>query len=230
MTVFRKQDLVFAKKCTRTDFLFKKNPLVGLHGIRGAFNDEALHWLANRKLGISEAEYAVLELIESEEVIRNVAEEKVDLGIFALANSGGGGVLSAVEAMGRYNFAVVAMFTMPVNMQLLVRPEITSAEQITQITAHPIAMNMCLNTLEKKFPKLKLNPGTDKLDTALSAQMLARGEIKPNSAVLASRRASEIYGLKILTENVHDDPNNATVFVLIKKNLKTKIDKNPQKR
>lgn len=47
MTVFRKQDLVFAKECSREDFLIKELPLVGLHGIRGAFNDEALHWLDN---------------------------------------------------------------------------------------------------------------------------------------------------------------------------------------
>ncbi len=219
MKVFRKQDLVFAKKCTRADFLFKENPLVGLHGIRGAFNDEALHWFANKTLGIQESEYRIKELIESEEVIRNTAEGETDLGIFALANSGGGGVLSAVEAMGKYNYEVLALFTMPVNMQMLVLPN-KNAEDLEKITAHPIAMNMCLNTLENKFPNLKLNPGTDKLDTALSAKMLAEGEIDENSAVLASRRAAEIYGLKIIAENIHDDPNNATVFVLIKKGLK----------
>ena len=220
MKVFRKQDLVFAKKCTREEFLYMENPLVGLHGIRGAFNDEALHWLTNRILGIEENEYRIKELVESEEVIRETANGKTDLGIFALANSGGGGVIAAVEAMGQYNYEVVAMFTMPVNMNLLVRPEIENADQLEKIIAHPIAMNMCLNILEEKFPNLKLEPGTDKLDTALSAKMLSEGEIPQDAGVLAARRAGELYGLKILAENVHDDPNNATVFVLIKKALK----------
>lgn len=209
--------LNFAKKCTPIEFLTTKKPLIGIHGIAGSFNDEALYRLTHLELEIPETDYTVKELIESKKVLEAVDAGLVDRGIFALANSGGGGVLAAVEAMGRHNYDVLALFTMPVNMNMLVHPSITSISQITEFTGHPIALNMCRKTLTKNYPTIPIKPFTDEMDTALSAKLLAEDKISPTSAIFASNRAAQIYGLHILAPNTHDDPNNATVFVLIKK-------------
>lgn len=212
-----KSNLYFQKKCQKMELLINKKPLIGIHGIIGCFTDEALYRLTTEELGIKPEQFAIKELVHAENVIKAVVNGKVDIGIFAVANSGSGAYLASIEAMAKNNFNVIAAFTMPINMCILSHPKITSIKQIKQFRGHPVAIAQCRRTLKKKWSRIPINPDTDEMDTALSAKMLKEGKIKKEAAVFASKRAAEIYGLNILVEGAHDDPLNATSFVLIKK-------------
>lgn len=209
-------DLYFQKKCRRQEFLTKGKTSVGIHGMIGSFTDEALFRFA-QELKIKTDQYQVKELVHAENVIKAVVEGKVDRGIFAVANSGSGAYLASIDAMAKYNFMVVAVFTMPINMCILSHPQISSMKEVRVFRGHSVAIAQCRRTLKKSWPNIPVRPDSDKMDTALSAKMLKEGKISKNTAVFASKRAAEIYGLNILVEGAHDDPLNSTSFVVIKK-------------
>lgn len=209
-------DLYFQKKCRKQEFLTKGGTSVGIHGMIGSFTDEALYRLA-QELGIKPQQYRVKELIHAENVIQAVVKGKVDRGICAVANSGSGAYLASIEAMAKYNFNIVAVFTMSINMCILSHPQITSMKEVQVFRGHPVAIAQCRRTLKKFWPKIPVHPDTDEMDTALSAKLLKEGKISKNSAVFASKQAAKIYGLNILVEGAHDDPLNSTSFVVIKK-------------
>lgn len=211
-----KDYLYFQKKCLMEDLLAGAKTTIGIHGIIGSFTDEALYRLA-RELGIKPEQYLVKELVHAENVIRAVVDGKIDRGIFAVANSGSGAYLASIEAMAKYSFRVVAVFTMRINMYILSHTQITSMKEVKEFRGHPVAIAQCRRTLKKYWSHIPISPDTDEMDTALSAKMLKDGKISQKAAVFASKRAAEIYGLNILVEGAHDDPLNSTSFVVIKK-------------
>lgn len=208
--------LYFQKKCRMEELLIGEKTIIGIHGIIGSFTDEALHRLTE-ELGIKPEQYLVKELIHAENVIMSVIDGKVDRGIFAVANSGSGAYLASIEAMAKYNFKVLAVFTMPINMCILSHPKITSMKEVKDFRGHPVAIAQCRRKLKKYWPQIPVHPDSDEMDTALSAKMLKEGQISKHAAVFASKRAADIYGLNILVEGAHDDPLNSTSFVVIKK-------------
>jgi len=208
--------LYFQKKCRMEEFIASKKTTVGIHGIIGSFTDEALDRFI-RKLHLKLTQYEIKELIHAKNVIRSVINSKVDRGILAVANSGSGSYLASIEAMAKYNFKVIALFTMPINMCILSHPTINSMAQVKEFRGHPVAIAQCRRTLKKRWSHIPVHPDTDELDTALSAKMLKEGTIPATACVFASKRAAKIYGLNILVEGAHDDLLNATSFVVIKK-------------
>src|SRR3990167_4210649 len=109
--------LYFQKHCSLNEITIKKNPfIVGIHGIIGSFNDQAWSTFAHEELKISDTQYDIKELVTSHNVLEAVSNGTVDVGIFAFANSGSGGYLASVEAMGEFHYKLIALFTMPISM------------------------------------------------------------------------------------------------------------------
>ncbi|MDA1317353.1 MAG: hypothetical protein O3B87_05035 [bacterium] len=209
--------LYFQKHCSLDELTTKKTRfIVGIHGIIGSFTDQAWNTFVNEELEIPETQFEVKELIQSHTVLESVNNGSVDVGIFAFANSGSGGYLASVEAMGKFNYKLVALFTMPISMCMLVHPDITKIEEIELFFGHPVAVSQCRKTLAERWPQIPIEMATDEMDTALSAKLLAEGKIPKTYAIFASKRAAERYELKVLYEGIHHDPNNATAFAVIK--------------
>lgn len=190
---------------------------VGIHGISGAFTDEAWHRCATELLGCDESRYEITELVHAKNVLLAVERGEVDRGIFAFANSGSGGYIASVAAMGECRYELLMSFTMPINMCILAHSSVQSIHDIQAFYGHPIALSQCRITLAQRWPDIPTEACTDEMDTALSAKLLAQGDIPPSKAVFASKRAAALYGLTVLAEGVHHDPNNATAFAVIKR-------------
>ncbi len=211
-------DLYVQKLATAEEILPpERRSRIGIHGIRGAFTDLAWHRCATELLNVPEDRYAVVELVHAANVLRAVAAGEVDRGIFAFANSGSGGYVESIEAMGREQFDVLGLFTMPIDMCILAHPSMSDVHQLEAFYGHPIALSQCRLTLAQRWPDIPVEPATDEMDTALSAKLLAAGEIPPAKGVFASRRAAQIYGLRIVAESVHHDPRNATAFAVVRR-------------
>lgn len=212
-----KNNLQFQKKCKLSQ-ISNKNPfIVGIHGTNGSFTDQAWSTFAIQELGISPDRYIVKELVQVQNVLKYTSLKKIDVGIFAFSNSGSGGYVASVEAMGKFKFKTLAVFSMPINMCILAHPSVKSMKDIKTFYGHPVAVAQCLKTLSKEWPNIKVKPATDKMDTALSAKLLSTGKLPKSYAVFASERAAKIYGLKILKNGAQHDPNNRTSFAIIKK-------------
>lgn len=179
---------------------------IGISGAKGSFSEEAARIYANNK-GLVEPQIEYL--ISVEKVLSLLQEGKIDLGIFPIENSNGGIVIEAVYAMAAHIFTIEGMFEIDVHHNLLVGKG-TNPEEITKITSHDQALKQCRMYLKRKWPGVDIEAYAD---TAKAAEDLANGTLPNSTAVIASKRAAEIYNLDILEESIQDLKFNYTSFI-----------------
>jgi prephenate dehydratase len=83
-------------------------------------------------------------------------------------------------------------------------------DEIEAVESHPVALAQC-RSFFAEHPQILMIESDDTAGSV--AQIIAGGDSR--RAAIASRRAAEIYGGVILRENVEDDPENYTRFVLL---------------
>ncbi len=176
-------------------------------GARGSFSEEAARkYIEDEGISDTQIEY----LISADRVLGGLEAGEIDVGIFPIENSNGGIVIEAVHAMARYRFTVEKIFEIEVQQNLLVRRGI-SREDITTITSHDQALKQCRMYLKRAWSGMDL---VEYADTAKAAEDLANGTLPETTAVIASKVASEIYGLEILEKSIQDLKFNYTSFVV----------------
>ena len=132
----------------------------------------------------------------------------VDLGMIPIENSVAGRVADIHHLMPTSRLHIIAEWFLPIRNQLMA-PNGATLKTIKTVQSHVMALGQCRNVIRE----LKLKPVVA-ADTAGSAREVA--EAKDTSrAAIASRLAAEIYGLNILKENVEDEANSTTRFVVL---------------
>lgn len=183
---------------------------IGVMGARGSFSEQAGE-LYIKKENHRDAE--ILPLISAENVLMALNKGEIDRAIFPIENSNGGIVLEAVYAMAKHTFEIETMFELDVHHMLLVKPHVT-ASHIETVASHDQALKQCRMYLKRTWPECDIMPYAD---TAKAAEDLAAGILPDTTAVIAPKRAAELYGLQILEESIQDLKFNYTVFVVAKK-------------
>ena len=110
-------------------------------------------------------------------------------------------------AMGK-PLVITAETTLPVSFALMSLPA-TEKTNIKSIATHPHAESQCRTFIAKNFPHAEV---IETASTAAAAQGLAAGKY---DAAIASPAAAKNYGLKIIAENIGDNENAITRFVLV---------------
>lgn len=183
---------------------------IGVMGGIGSFSEEAANSYCEReKLENFEFDY----LINAENVLSALCDEKIDFGVLGIANSISGVVLTSVEAMGKFSFEVVDMFEIDICQNLLVKPG-TKIDDIKKVVSQLPALGQCGKYLKEKLPKAELQ---DYEDTAKAARDLAEGILPETSAAIANISCAELFNLEVLQKSIQDDKNNRTTFVVVKK-------------
>lgn len=179
---------------------------IGISGAKGSFSEEAARTYAKRS-GIKK--FKLDYLISVENVLAKLEKGGIDLGIFPIENSTGGVVTEAVQGMAKHNFRIKKMFNIDIKQNLLVRKG-TTANAVKMITSHEQALKQCKDYLKKNWKKTKIK---EYEDTAKAAEDLASGKLPATTAVIASKAAADIYGLKVLDAGVQDLKENSTTFI-----------------
>jgi prephenate dehydrogenase len=193
------------------------NPIrIGIHGVEGCFTHESIDRFRETQ-DLIDVNVIYDYLIDGQNVVESLLNGNIDAGVIAVANSGSGVYVSSMEVISKNNFNIVAIYGMEINQCLIANHYIEDLSEIDTVFGHPQAVSQCKHTLKRKYPNLKLEYGLDSDDTALCVQKIANGEISQNKATLASQKAAEIYGCKILDYKMQHDPNNTTTFLLIAK-------------
>jgi prephenate dehydratase len=110
-------------------------------------------------------------------------------------------------AMGK-PLVITAETTLPVSFALMSLPA-TEKANIKSIATHPHAESQCRTFIAKNFPQAEV---IETASTAAAAQGLAAGKY---DAAIASPVAAKNYDLKIIAENIGDNENAITRFVLV---------------
>lgn len=146
------------------------------------------------------------------QVIEFVDENPGVLGVIPLENSIEGSVRESIDFLMMTinpNIKILSQTIMPIRHCLLSKT--TEFYSITGIISHPQALAQCQNFIHDEMPR-NLNL-IEAPSTAEAARSLANYNL--TYAAIGSEKTAEIYNLNILKENINDDKNNQTRFVLI---------------
>ena len=138
-----------------------------------------------------------------------IADGAADILLAPVENTLAGSVVRVYDLLLESDLTMVAETILHIEHQLIGCPGATLAD-LRSVSSHPVALAQC----EKFFlahSNLKRVPTED---TAGSVrEVISRGD--KSFAGIAARRAASIYGGTILAENIHDNPENFTRFVLL---------------
>ena len=170
---------------------------------------------ANSDLACREAypDYEPVPCPTFEDCFSALSSGEVDLGMIPIENSVAGRVADIHHLMPTAKLHIIAEWFLPIRNQLMA-PKGATLQSIKTVQSHVMALGQCRNSMRA----LNLKPIVA-ADTAGSAREIAEAN-DPTRAAIASRLAAEIYGLNILKENVEDESNSTTRFVVLSREKK----------
>ncbi|HUT47030.1 MAG TPA: prephenate dehydratase [Sedimentisphaerales bacterium] len=182
-------------------FVLERPLRIAYLGPGGSFS----HTAAMLKFGQS-VEYESLTDITS--IFEEVSKGHCDLGLAPVENTMGGGVIETLDALIDSNVKVCAEVLMAIHHNLLGN---CTLQEIEKIYSKPEVFAQCRNWLSATFKDAQTIPVAS---TARAAQLAAE---EPRAAAIGSSIAAELYGLRIVCENIEDTANNVTRFLIISK-------------
>ncbi|MGA7989154.1 MAG: prephenate dehydrogenase/arogenate dehydrogenase family protein [Candidatus Dormiibacterota bacterium] len=208
----RAQDTVFDQLLPNR--LHTDRLVIGIQGGRGSFNEEAARHLMSRA---PDAPFELVYLHTTERVLRALHDGSVDRGMFAIHNSVGGMVGESVTAMARYRFDIVEEFAIKISHALMTSSAVEFSAVDTVMT-HPQVLAQCRSTLAIKYPHLRQTSGEgDLIDHAKVAELLGSGGLDPTIATMGSSVLAEVYGLRVIEDNLQDLGENFTSFLWVQR-------------
>jgi prephenate dehydratase len=145
-----------------------------------------------------------------EDAFGAIQDSSAELGMIPIENSIAGRVADIHHLMPVSGLHICGEFFLPIHFQLLGLKG-AALGGLTSVHSHVHALGQC----RKIIRRLGLKPVVAG-DTAGSAREIAAAGDRARAS-LATRLASEIYGLDILAEDVEDEAHNTTRFVILSK-------------
>lgn len=178
---------------------------IAVQGIAGSFHEDAA-----RKYFDEEIE--VVECKTFTTVCEYIDTDQVEFAVMAIENSIAGSLLKNYQLIRDYHLRIIGEIYVHIQMNLLVN-EGVKPKDITHIHSHPIALQQCMEYIEKYYPNAQLH---EKLDTAASAKLVANEKIM-NAAAIGNLRSADLYNLKILETGIETNKKNYTRFLILSK-------------
>ncbi len=147
-----------------------------------------------------------------EEIFDLVESGKVSLGIVPIENKIHGSVRETLDSLFSKKVQIIDELKIPIHHTLISLSH-GKRNDINVIASHSQAINQCRAYLKKHFPKAEFQEFPS---TAQALEKLIASN-NPTIAVIASAEAANQPNLKILAENIEDNKENQTTFVIIKK-------------
>ncbi len=161
------------------------------------------HLAATGKFGAS-VEYQSVNDIRG--VFEQVGRDHADFGVVPIENSTGGGITDTIDAFLESQVRINAEINRSIHHNLLAN---CKPEEIERVYSKPEVFSQCQHWLSETGLAPKCIPVAS---TSRAAELAAE---ELTAAALGSVLAAELYGLKIIYDNVEDNPNNITRFVVI---------------
>lgn len=147
-----------------------------------------------------------------------VQNNEVDKAVVPLENSIEGTVSMTLDYLYQTpEIRVEAEAVMPIAHHLMIHPNQENGNQIEKIYSHPQALAQSFHFLNQNYPNV---PKQDFASTAAAAKRVSENPDRKIAAV-ANKFAAELYGLKIINDNIHDVEENHTRFIVISKTENT---------
>jgi len=141
------------------------------------------------------------------EVFESVKTGAVPHGVVPIENSIEGSVNQNYDLFLTYDLKVCGEVAVKLAHVLIANPQ-TKFDDIKTIYSHPQALAQCRRYLENN--KWEIIPA---YDTAGSVKIIKENKLA--AAAIASEKAADLYGMKILARDIADNPSNFTRFLVL---------------
>ncbi len=178
---------------------------IAFQGAHGAYSDMACREMFPN--------LTTIPCLTFEDAFRTVQNGDADLGMIAVDNTLAGRVADVHHLLPKSDLHIIGEQFLTVRHALLGTPDST-LETIKAVHTHIHAIGQT----RKAMKELGIVP-TVHVDTAGAAREIGEKGDRTQAAI-ASTLAAEIYGLKILRENIQDEDHNTTRFLVLSRDEK----------
>lgn len=176
---------------------------VAFQGEVGAYSEEAAYQYFGSGARLLPCE-------NLEDVFHSVENDEVQYGLVPVENSLEGSIPRTYDLLLESNLKVAGETELRIIHCLIGLPD-AQIDSIKEVYSHPQALGQCKMFLNKMGWKL-----TPTYDTAGSVKIIRDNRLTDKAAI-ASARAAEIYGMKVLVRGIEDTANNYTRFFILSK-------------
>ncbi|MDH5480662.1 MAG: prephenate dehydratase, partial [Nitrosomonas sp.] len=183
----------------------EKPMVVAYLGPSGTFSEEA----AIKRFGHAISTQACDSI---DDVFHKVVSGAANYGVVPVENSSEGAIGRTMDLLLQTppTITVCGEILLPVHQFLMAQQ--TELSKINKIYSHPQSFAQCHQWLKENLPHI---PSTEYINASSNADAARQATENKNAAAVASKRAAEILGLTICAENIEDDPENTTRFLVI---------------
>ncbi len=181
---------------------------IGFQGIKGSFSHEACLWYMDHNE--EETKYNVKSYETFDKLCLALLNDEISRAVIPFENSSTGAVTDVYDLLLSYEYQIVGEVCLRVNQNLMAK-EGTKLEDIREIYSHPQAFMQSKEFLDKySFKQIPYK------NTAISAEYVSSSD-RSDIGCIASEKAAQLYGLKILHHNINYNKNNYTKFIVLSK-------------
>lgn len=176
--------------------------LAAIQGVKGSYSEEATH----RILG---ADAEIIECVDFESTFRAAVSRKAEFAVVPVRNKIVGEIEATMSLIRHSSLRILDELPLQV-CHVLAGTSGASLNGLKTVRSHVEALKQC-----RRF--LSAHTGLTQMvgaDTASSIRRIVDEGVAENAAI-GSRRAAEMYGAKILAEDIADDLENWTTFYLL---------------
>ncbi len=176
---------------------------VAFQGETGAYSEEAAFQFFGPSIQVKPCE-------SLDNVFKAVEQGEVQFGVVPAENSIEGSISRTYDLLLESSLRAWGEIELRIIHCLIASPE-SRLDLIKRVYSHPQALGQCHAFLKHLDCEL-----ISTYDTAGSVKMIKEQGITDGAAI-AGTRAAEIYGMKILAQEIEDNPNNFTRFFILAK-------------
>ncbi|MCL2389579.1 MAG: prephenate dehydratase [Elusimicrobia bacterium] len=139
------------------------------------------------------------------EALKDVENSRADFAVVPVENSNEGTVNITLDMLINTRLAICGEITLEISHCLLSN---AAPKNIKKIYSHPQALAQCRQWLSKHYPNAEL------FETSSTSAAVKHITKDKHGAAVASKAASSLYSVKLLSQNIQDTENFTRFFVI----------------
>ena len=180
---------------------------IAIQGIRGSNH----HQVAKDFFG---GAIELVECLSFDSLIDSLLNGEANEAVMAIENSIAGSIIPNYNRIYHNSLHIIGEHYLSIHHNLMVKKGVT-IENLSEVHSHPMALLQCKDFF-KAFPDIKL---VEDVDTAETAKRIQEKDLTAIGAI-APKVAAELYNLEIIASDIQTIKNNATRFIILKKQNK----------
>jgi len=143
------------------------------------------------------------------DIFISVEKEETNFGVVPIENSLEGPIGETLDRLMDKNVAIISEISQTITHNLISKEK--SVQKIKTLYSHPQALAQTRLWIQRSLPNVQIKETTSTSSAALIASKLK------NTAAIAPKACAKLYSLNLLKNDIQDEKNNTTIFIVIKR-------------